>query len=149
MERSTPTIEMSNCCEPVRLNTSFPNFAIQSQTAAGSWASVRIVLQLSDSTALKSDTRLELIIFSDGASPVPVLSELPVLAKNSKICSKKIVRTGHVELLFQLRKLCVDLRGWGCVFGSYLEPCQNYLKGVMVLNVCAICFRLILSFNKV
>lgn len=58
---------------------------------------MRIVLQLSDSTALKSDTRLELIIFSDGASPVPVLSELPVLAKNSKICSKKIGRTGHVE----------------------------------------------------
>lgn len=50
---------------------------------------MHIVLQLSDSTALKSDTRLELIIFSDGASPVPVLSELPVLAQNSKICFKK------------------------------------------------------------
>lgn len=60
------------------------NFAIQAQATVGSLASAHIVLQLSDSTALNSSTRLKLIIFSDGASPVPVLSYLPVLAKRVK-----------------------------------------------------------------
>ncbi len=62
------------------------NFATQAQTAEESLASAHIVLRLSDSAALNSGSRLKLIIFSDGASPLPVLSYFPVLTKREKIC---------------------------------------------------------------
>lgn len=79
---------------------------------------MHIVLQLSDSTALKSDTRLELIIFSDGASPVPVLSELPVLAKNSKICFKKDWKD----------------RTWRAFYFSYVSSAWTYEAGDVFLG---------------
>lgn len=69
-------IMMCACQLQQHFHTSSHNFAIQAQTTEGRLASAHIVLQLSDSTALNSGTRLELIIFSDGASPVPALSYL-------------------------------------------------------------------------
>lgn len=84
-------------------HTSSHHFAIQARTTVGSLASAHIVLQLSDSTALNSGTRLELIIFSDGASPVPVLSYLPVLAKRVKYAFlKRIGQSRHAEQLISV-----------------------------------------------
>lgn len=84
--------------------TSSHNFAIQPQTTVGSLASAHIVLQLSDSTALNSGTRLKLIIFSDGASPVPVLSylfwpkrEICLKNWNDRTCAELLISFSYVS----------------------------------------------------
>lgn len=105
-------IVMWGCQFQQHFHTSFHKFAIQAWTTVGSLASAHIVLQLSDSTALNSGTRLKLIIFSDGAFPMPALSYLPVLAKRVKYAFKKWEREEMQSTWFQLCKWCLDLGGW-------------------------------------